>query len=81
LRSFFRDIGLPVVLLGASIVTTSANGARFMQNFLDGMPPVVRDSDPWPWPWLVLGFFALAILVLTITPTPFYDSSLKHFLR
>jgi membrane-associated protease RseP (regulator of RpoE activity) len=23
-----------------------------MQNFLDGMPPVVRDSDLWPWSWL-----------------------------
>lgn len=40
------------MLLGASVVTTTANGARFMQNFLDGMPPVVRDSDLWPWPWL-----------------------------
>src|ERR1017187_503229 len=29
-----------------------ANGARFMQNFLEGMPPVVRDSDLWPWGWL-----------------------------
>jgi membrane-associated protease RseP (regulator of RpoE activity) len=24
-----------------------------MQNFLDGMPPVVRDSDLWPWGWLI----------------------------
>lgn len=24
-----------------------------MQNFLEGMPPVVRDSDLWPWPWLI----------------------------
>ncbi len=23
-----------------------------MQNFLEGMPPVVRDSDLWPWGWL-----------------------------
>jgi len=23
-----------------------------MQNFLEGMPPVVRDSDLWPWAWL-----------------------------
>jgi membrane-associated protease RseP (regulator of RpoE activity) len=51
-RSTFREYGLPVLLLGASVVTTTANGARFMQNFLDGMPPVVRDSDLWPWPWL-----------------------------
>jgi membrane-associated protease RseP (regulator of RpoE activity) len=40
------------VLLAASAVTTTANGARFMQNFIEGMPPVVRDSDLWPWGWL-----------------------------
>jgi membrane-associated protease RseP (regulator of RpoE activity) len=34
------------------VVTTTANGARFMQNFVLGMPPVVRDSDLWPWGWL-----------------------------
>ena len=53
MRPFFRDYCLPAILLGASLVTTTANGARFMQNFLDGMPPVVRDSDLWPWPWLI----------------------------
>jgi membrane-associated protease RseP (regulator of RpoE activity) len=51
-RSLFREYGLPVVLLAASAVTTTANGARFMQNFIEGMPPVVRDSDLWPWGWL-----------------------------
>jgi membrane-associated protease RseP (regulator of RpoE activity) len=49
----FREHCLPYVLLTASVVTTTANGARFMQNFLEGMPPVVRDSDLWPWPWLI----------------------------
>ena len=53
MRSFLREYCLPVLLLAASAVTTTANGARFMQNFLEGMPPVVRDSDLWPWPWLV----------------------------
>jgi membrane-associated protease RseP (regulator of RpoE activity) len=43
---------VPLLLLAASVVTTTANGARFMQNFIEGMPPVVRDSDLWPWPWL-----------------------------
>jgi membrane-associated protease RseP (regulator of RpoE activity) len=52
LRSFFREYGLPALLLGAGVVTTTANGARFMQNFIEGMPPVVRDSDLWPWGWL-----------------------------
>ena len=53
LRSPFRDYGLPLLLLSASVVTTTANGARFMQNFLAGRPPVVRDSDLWPWGWLI----------------------------
>jgi membrane-associated protease RseP (regulator of RpoE activity) len=51
-RRFFREYCLPLVLLAASVLTTTANGARFMQNFLEGMPPVVRDSDLWPWGWL-----------------------------
>ena len=52
MHSAFRAYGLPLVLLGASVVTTTANGARFMQNFIEGMPPVVRESDLWPWAWL-----------------------------
>jgi Zn-dependent protease len=52
LRSVFREYCLPALLLVASIATTTANGARFMQNFIEGMPPVVRDSDLWPWAWL-----------------------------
>jgi len=52
LRSYFREYCLPALLLAASAVTTTANGARFMQNFLEGLPPVARDSDLWPWPWL-----------------------------
>ena len=51
-RSRFREYGLPLLLLTASIATTSANGARFMQNFLHGLPPVAQDSDLWPWGWL-----------------------------
>jgi len=51
-RRSFREFGVPAVLLGISVVTTTADGARFMQNFLEGMSPVVRDSDLWPWPWL-----------------------------
>ncbi len=52
LREFGREYGLPAVLLAATVATTTANGARFMQNFAEGMPPVVRDSDLWPWGWL-----------------------------
>ena len=53
MRSIFREYGLPAILLAATVATTTANGARFMQNFLNGMPPVVSDNDLWPWPWLV----------------------------
>jgi len=52
-RSNLREYGLPVLLLACSVVTTTANGARFMQNFVEGMPPVARESDLWPWGWLV----------------------------
>jgi membrane-associated protease RseP (regulator of RpoE activity) len=52
LRYYFREYCLPALLLAASLITTTANGARFMQNFLEGMPPVVTDSDLWPWGWL-----------------------------
>jgi len=50
--STFRNYGLPLLLLVATAVTTTANGARFMQNFVHGLQPVVRDSDLWPWEWL-----------------------------
>lgn len=53
LRPLLRDYALPILLLLASIVTTTVNGARFMQNFLEGLPPVARESDLWPWPWLL----------------------------
>jgi membrane-associated protease RseP (regulator of RpoE activity) len=43
---------MPAMLLAATVLTTTANGARFMQNFREGIPPVVRDSDLWPWSWL-----------------------------
>ena len=70
MRYFLREYGLPLLLLAVSVVTTTANGARFMQNYLLGMPPVVRDSDLWPWGWLaghpdlfVTGWtFSLALL-------------------
>jgi len=49
----WREYGLPSVLFLASVVTTTAIGARFMQNFLDGLPMVASESDLWPWPWLL----------------------------
>ena len=72
--SRWREYGLPAVLLLTSLITTTAIGARFMQNFLDGMPTVVTESDLWPWPWLfaqpsrmLLGWpFSLALLTILL---------------
>jgi membrane-associated protease RseP (regulator of RpoE activity) len=52
-RTHFRQFGAPLLLLMISAVSTTASGARFMQNFRDGMPLVVRGSDLWPWGWVV----------------------------
>jgi membrane-associated protease RseP (regulator of RpoE activity) len=73
--SRWRKFGLPVFLLALSLGTTTAIGARFMQNFLDGLPTVVNESDFWPWPWLfaqpsrfLLGWpFSLALLSILLT--------------
>jgi membrane-associated protease RseP (regulator of RpoE activity) len=90
LRSLFLKFGVPVLLLAASIVTTTANGARFMQNFLEGLPPVVRDSDLWPWAWLVRhpslfasGFaYSLTLLgILLIHEFGHYSACLVHRIR
>jgi membrane-associated protease RseP (regulator of RpoE activity) len=51
--SGWLGVGVPALLLSASIVTTTGVGARFMQNFLDGSASVVADGDLWPWPWLL----------------------------
>ena len=52
-----------------------AIGARFMQNFLDGLPLVAHEGDLWPWPWLLekpsrflLGWpFSLTLLAILLT--------------
>jgi membrane-associated protease RseP (regulator of RpoE activity) len=70
-----REYGLPIALLAISLVTTTAIGARFMQNFIDGLPTVVLESDLWSWPWLFaepsrffLGWpFSSALLAILLT--------------
>jgi membrane-associated protease RseP (regulator of RpoE activity) len=52
-RHGLLEYGLPILLLAVSVVTTTAIGARFMQNFQDGLPAIVADNDLWPWPWLL----------------------------
>jgi membrane-associated protease RseP (regulator of RpoE activity) len=72
--SRLRGIVLPVLVLAVSAVTTTASGARFMQNFLDGLPTVATEGDLWPWPWLIehprrfmLGWpFSLALLAILL---------------
>jgi len=51
--SRWREYALPALLLIVSLVTTTAIGARYMQNFLDGLPTIAGDADLWPWPWLL----------------------------
>jgi len=79
-----------LLLLGVSVCTTTANGARFMQNFLNGMPPVVRDSDLWPWPWLFahpeffvtgLGFSGALLGILLIHELGHYFACRWHGIR
>jgi membrane-associated protease RseP (regulator of RpoE activity) len=90
LRSLFRDYGLPLLLLLASLVTTTVDGARFMQNFLEGYPPVVREADLWPWPWLwqhpahfTAGFaYSLTLLgILLLHEFGHYSACLVHRIR
>ena len=90
MRSLFREYGLPALLLAASFVTTTVNGARFMQNFLEGLPPVVRDSDIWPWGWLwrhpglFAGGFAYSLTllgILLIHEFGHYSACLVHRIR
>jgi membrane-associated protease RseP (regulator of RpoE activity) len=50
--SRWREYGVPALLLLLSIATTTAIGARFMQNFIAGLPILAGDTDLWPWPWL-----------------------------
>lgn len=74
-RSHCMEYGLPLLLLALSTVTTTAIGARFMHNFLSGLPAVVDESDLWPWPWLLqhpsrflLGWpFSAALLAILLT--------------
>jgi membrane-associated protease RseP (regulator of RpoE activity) len=90
LRNYSLQYGLPLLLLAISIVTTTAIGARFMQNFLLGQPAVVTEDDLWPWPWLLqhpgrfrLGWpFSTALLsILLIHEFGHYFACRAHGIR
>jgi Zn-dependent protease len=71
----WRIFGLPLLLLAVSLLTMTAIGARFMQNFLSGLPAIANEDDLWPWPWLLaqphrllLGWpFSLSLLGILLT--------------
>jgi membrane-associated protease RseP (regulator of RpoE activity) len=52
LRANLLHLCLPLVLLTLSVFTITANGARYMHNFLHGASPVTSENDLWPWLWL-----------------------------
>jgi membrane-associated protease RseP (regulator of RpoE activity) len=64
-----------LLLFALSTLTTTAIGARFMHNFLLGLPTLASDDDLWPWPWLfehparlALGWpFSLTLLAILLT--------------
>ncbi|HEY9127754.1 MAG TPA: site-2 protease family protein, partial [Acidobacteriaceae bacterium] len=74
-RRRFLDVGVPLLLLALSTLTTTAIGARFMHNFLLGHPTLASDEDLWPWPWLFqhpdrfrLGWpFSITLLAILLT--------------
>jgi Peptidase family M50 len=43
---------LPLLLLVLSMLTTAGSGARFMGNFLSGLPPLANDADFLPLVWI-----------------------------
>jgi membrane-associated protease RseP (regulator of RpoE activity) len=71
----WREYGVPALLLILSVFTTTAIGARFMQNFIAGLPVLADDGDLWPWPWLfaepsrfLLGIpFSVSLLAILLT--------------
>lgn len=51
-RRFWKRAWLPLLLLILSVLTTAGSGARFMGNFLSGLPPLANDADFLPLLWI-----------------------------
>ena len=53
-------IGLPILLFAITILTTTAVGMRYMENFRSGRAPLATDADLLPYDWVLhhLGQFS-----------------------
>ena len=83
-------IGIPLLLGVLSLLTTTANGARFVFDFRAGMMPVTSDTDLWPWGWLITQpallasgwVFSLALLsILLLHEFGHYAACMRHGIR
>jgi len=52
-QSGFQRIGIPILLFGITMFTTTAVGMRYMHNFRLGAPPLANDEDILPFVWVV----------------------------
>lgn len=48
-----QRIGIPILLFGVTLFTTTAVGMRYMHNFRLGAPPLATDADILPFLWVV----------------------------
>ena len=48
-----QQFGIPLLLFGVTMFTTTAVGMRYMHNFRLGMPPLASDADILPLLWVV----------------------------
>jgi len=51
--SSLQRIGIPILLFGVTMFTTTAVGMRYMHNFRLGVPPLANDADILPFVWVV----------------------------
>ena len=59
-QSGFQRFGIPLLLFGVTMFTTTAVGMRYMHNFQLGTPPLASDADILPFEWVVHNLHLLA---------------------
>ncbi len=59
-QSSFQRIGIPILLFGVTMFTTTAVGMRYMHNFRLGAPPLANDADILPFVWVAQHLHLLA---------------------